>query len=102
MRVSTDHKWYLVAFDLDRDDWRIFRADRLREPRQPVAQQCVICVPGDWVVDRLHVYNPAELIEYLRARGARSSELHGIAALRPAVSSPLVSLSPTDKARKSA
>ena len=31
--VSLGRKWYLVAFDTDRDDWRIFRADRVREPR---------------------------------------------------------------------
>ncbi|RKN39271.1 helix-turn-helix transcriptional regulator [Streptomyces hoynatensis] len=28
------HRWYLVAWDLDREDWRIFRADRVR-PRTP-------------------------------------------------------------------
>lgn len=26
--VATDRRWYLVAFDLDRDDWRTFRVDR--------------------------------------------------------------------------
>ena len=31
--VATQQKWYLVAWDLDRADWRIFRVDRLREPR---------------------------------------------------------------------
>ena len=25
-----DGRWYLIAFDLDRDDWRIFRLDRMR------------------------------------------------------------------------
>jgi predicted DNA-binding transcriptional regulator YafY len=28
--VNTDRRWYLVARDLDRDDWRTFRVDRLR------------------------------------------------------------------------
>jgi len=32
--VARDGRWYLVAWDLDRDDWRIFRLDRLR-PRVP-------------------------------------------------------------------
>ncbi|MGI5488415.1 helix-turn-helix transcriptional regulator [Microtetraspora malaysiensis] len=32
--VSWGHRWYLVAWDLDRDDWRVFRADRVR-PRVP-------------------------------------------------------------------
>ncbi|WP_433734531.1 helix-turn-helix transcriptional regulator [Nocardia sp. CA-129566] len=32
--VSWDRRWYLVAWDLDRNDWRIFRADRIT-PRIP-------------------------------------------------------------------
>lgn len=31
--VSADMRWYLVAYDLDREDWRTFRADRLTAPR---------------------------------------------------------------------
>ncbi|MFD7477772.1 helix-turn-helix transcriptional regulator [Streptomyces sp. NPDC059837] len=30
--VSTGRRWYLVAYDLDRDDWRTFRVDRIAEP----------------------------------------------------------------------
>ncbi|SDZ25468.1 Predicted DNA-binding transcriptional regulator YafY, contains an HTH and WYL domains [Amycolatopsis xylanica] len=32
--VTRAGRWYLVAWDLDRDDWRIFRADKI-EPRTP-------------------------------------------------------------------
>ncbi|MFG2617103.1 helix-turn-helix transcriptional regulator [Streptomyces sp. NPDC048507] len=32
--VTRTGRWYLVAWDLDRDDWRIFRADRIT-PRTP-------------------------------------------------------------------
>ncbi|WFE35622.1 WYL domain-containing protein [Micromonospora sp. WMMD975] len=32
--VTWGGRWYLVAWDLDRDDWRTFRVDRLR-PRTP-------------------------------------------------------------------
>jgi predicted DNA-binding transcriptional regulator YafY len=32
--VSWGERWYLVAFDLDRGDWRTFRVDRI-EPRTP-------------------------------------------------------------------
>jgi predicted DNA-binding transcriptional regulator YafY len=32
--VTSQGRWYLVAWDLDRDDWRIFRADRIA-PRTP-------------------------------------------------------------------
>ncbi|WP_462416927.1 helix-turn-helix transcriptional regulator [Kytococcus sp. Marseille-QA3725] len=31
--VATGRRWYLVAFDLDRDDWRSFRLDRIRTVR---------------------------------------------------------------------
>jgi predicted DNA-binding transcriptional regulator YafY len=27
--VHASRRWYLVAFDLDRDDWRTFRVDRI-------------------------------------------------------------------------
>jgi predicted DNA-binding transcriptional regulator YafY len=30
--VATGRRWYLVAFDNDREDWRIFRVDRLTDP----------------------------------------------------------------------
>ncbi|MFF3323144.1 helix-turn-helix transcriptional regulator [Streptomyces sp. NPDC002889] len=30
--VSTGHRWYLVAYDLEREDWRTFRVDRVTEP----------------------------------------------------------------------
>lgn len=35
--ITWDGRWYLVAWDLDRDDWRVFRADRiaLRTPNGP-------------------------------------------------------------------
>ncbi|MGW0668464.1 helix-turn-helix transcriptional regulator [Streptomyces sp. NPDC002746] len=32
--VTRQHRWYLVAWDLHREDWRTFRADRIR-PRTP-------------------------------------------------------------------
>ncbi|MFH8369911.1 helix-turn-helix transcriptional regulator [Streptomyces sp. NPDC018031] len=30
--VSTGRRWYLVAYDLDREDWRTFRIDRVGDP----------------------------------------------------------------------
>jgi predicted DNA-binding transcriptional regulator YafY len=36
--VVAGRRWYLVAYDLDRDDWRIFRADRIRDPRHVAAR----------------------------------------------------------------
>jgi len=32
--VTSNERWYLVAWDLDHDDWRTFRADRI-SPRTP-------------------------------------------------------------------
>ncbi|WP_354641760.1 helix-turn-helix transcriptional regulator [Kitasatospora camelliae] len=32
--VSAGRRWYLVAFDPDRADWRIFRVDRLSDPQR--------------------------------------------------------------------
>jgi predicted DNA-binding transcriptional regulator YafY len=31
--VATERRWYLVAFDLDRTDWRTFRVDRVAKVR---------------------------------------------------------------------
>lgn len=31
--VSVGHRWYLVAWDVRRSDWRTFRIDRMAEPR---------------------------------------------------------------------
>jgi len=32
--VATGRRWYLMAWDLDRDDWRTFRLDRIEKPRE--------------------------------------------------------------------
>lgn len=31
--VPLDRRWYLIAWDLDREDWRTFRLDRIDDPR---------------------------------------------------------------------
>lgn len=31
--VATGRRWYLMAFDVDRDDWRSFRLDRMEDVR---------------------------------------------------------------------
>jgi predicted DNA-binding transcriptional regulator YafY len=33
--VNSGQRWYLVAWDLDREDWRTFRVDRMREGMSP-------------------------------------------------------------------
>ncbi|KKI16580.1 MULTISPECIES: helix-turn-helix transcriptional regulator [unclassified Leucobacter] len=49
--------WYLLAWDLDRDDWRVFRVDRMR-PRTPTGKRFrPRAIPErdevDFVVDRV-------------------------------------------------
>ncbi|ASO22079.1 biotin operon repressor BirA-like protein [Actinoalloteichus hoggarensis] len=42
--VSFGRRWYLVAFDVDRDDWRAFRVDRMT-PRAPLGASFVRRTP---------------------------------------------------------
>ncbi|SDT99482.1 helix-turn-helix transcriptional regulator [Amycolatopsis keratiniphila] len=44
--VSLGRRWYLVAWDLDRVDWRTFRVDRLSEPRTTGARYRPREIPG--------------------------------------------------------
>ncbi|MEI5099757.1 YafY family protein [Streptomyces sp. PmtG] len=42
--VCTERRWYLVAWDLDRADWRTFRVDRIT-PRPPHGPRCAPRTP---------------------------------------------------------
>ncbi|MFD0690166.1 helix-turn-helix transcriptional regulator [Actinomadura fibrosa] len=44
--VAAGRRWYLVAYDLDRDDWRTFRVDRVDEPRPTGQRRTEREVPG--------------------------------------------------------
>ncbi len=44
--VTVGRRWYLVAYDLDRQDWRSFRLDRLREPHGTRARFRPREIPG--------------------------------------------------------
>ena len=44
--VYSGYRWYLVAFDLDRDDWRTFRIDRIRGRLRPGERGRRRTVPG--------------------------------------------------------
>jgi predicted DNA-binding transcriptional regulator YafY len=44
--VYTGHRWYLLAWDRDRTDWRTFRADRIR-PRLPPGPRFLPREPPD-------------------------------------------------------
>ena len=59
--VATDRRWYLVAFDLEREDWRTFRVDRISSVK----------VPGHTFVPR-PLSDPAKMV----AEGITTSLLH--------------------------
>ncbi|TDC36035.1 YafY family protein [Micromonospora sp. KC213] len=60
--VAGGHRWYLVAYDNDRDDWRIFRVDRISEPRPTGARGPARALPAPdaaaYVSDKLHRLAP--------------------------------------------
>ncbi len=60
--VALASRWYLLAFDLDRDDWRTFRIDRLTHPDAARNTFTPRALPAD------------DLVEYVRSRieGLRS------------------------------
>ncbi|MFE7533337.1 helix-turn-helix transcriptional regulator [Streptomyces rhizosphaericola] len=45
--VSTGRRWYLVAYDLLREDWRTFRVDRVSEPFATGARFTPRPLPGE-------------------------------------------------------
>jgi predicted DNA-binding transcriptional regulator YafY len=55
--VSLGRRWYLVAWDVERHDWRTFRADRIVEPKPTGARFRQRDLPGgdagEFVRDRL-------------------------------------------------
>jgi predicted DNA-binding transcriptional regulator YafY len=62
--VYSGHRWYLVAFDVDRDDWRTFRIDRIRGRVRAGERGRRRIVPGG---------DPAAYVRE-RLRGAREGE----------------------------
>ncbi|WP_433793689.1 helix-turn-helix transcriptional regulator [Actinoplanes sp. CA-252034] len=55
--VSLGHRWYLVAWDLERGDWRSFRVDRLTAPEPTGARFRPRELPGgdpvEWLRSRM-------------------------------------------------
>ncbi|MFF2051886.1 helix-turn-helix transcriptional regulator [Leifsonia sp. NPDC058194] len=60
--VSVGRRWYLVAYDLSRFDWRSFRLDRLSEPRATGARFRPRTLPAE------------DAAEYVRASLSPASE----------------------------
>lgn len=51
--VTAGRRWYLIAWDRDRDDWRTFRVDRLSDVRPTGRRFAARDVPGDDAVTHL-------------------------------------------------
>ncbi|MFK3676667.1 helix-turn-helix transcriptional regulator [Microbacterium sp. NPDC090218] len=49
--VTAGRRWYLVAWDRQRDDWRTFRLDRIREPRAVSSHFTPRAIPGGDAAD---------------------------------------------------
>jgi predicted DNA-binding transcriptional regulator YafY len=62
--VHSGYRWYLVAFDLDRDDWRTFRIDRIKGRVRPAGRGRRRAIPGGdpaaFVQQQLRTASPAE------------------------------------------
>ncbi|GAB6897615.1 helix-turn-helix transcriptional regulator [Kineosporia succinea] len=90
--VSWGRRWYLVAWDRDRDDWRTFRADRIGAPAAVGARFGAREVPGgdaaafvrrgtrsvQWaVMARVRVHEPATTVSERLGSAAESVEAEG-------------------------
>ncbi len=65
--VSTGRRWYLVAYDLERQDWRTFRVDRVSEPFATGVRFTERMLPGgsaDAYVRRSVLARPQERTAY--------------------------------------
>ncbi|MFG2001517.1 helix-turn-helix transcriptional regulator [Spirillospora sp. NPDC048911] len=45
--VPLHQRWYLVAYDVERDGWRVFRVDRVQEPRPTGQRYAPRELPGE-------------------------------------------------------
>jgi predicted DNA-binding transcriptional regulator YafY len=66
--VYSGYRWYVVAFDLDRDDWRTFRIDRIQGRVRDDGRCTRRTVPGG---------DPAAYVQQQLARGAGDSGARG-------------------------
>lgn len=83
--VHAGGRWYLVAFDLDRDDWRSFRVDRI-EPRIPTGPRFILRdLPGPDLATWVTRGRMAAMWNY-RARITVDAPAEVVAARIPAAS----------------
>lgn len=46
-QVHIDRRWYVFGWDLGRQDWRVFRTDRVRNPRRTGSRHAPRALPSD-------------------------------------------------------
>ncbi|WP_435590646.1 WYL domain-containing protein [Nocardia sp. bgisy118] len=63
--VSAGRRWYFVAWDVDRADWRTFRVDRIASPL-PIGLRCPPRdLPAAFVIRSLALARPVQHVELL-------------------------------------
>ncbi len=83
--VTAGRRWYLLAYDNDRDDWRTFRADRIDDPHPTGVRVAPRTPPGQdaaaFVASRLYSLAPTyEVAATLRLPAAEVRRRLGPAA----------------------
>ncbi|MFC5182972.1 helix-turn-helix transcriptional regulator [Actinomadura harenae] len=65
--VPVRRRWYLLAYDDRRDDWRVFRVDRISEPARTGQRHAGRDVPGGdaaaYVLDKLYSIVPTHEVD---------------------------------------
>jgi predicted DNA-binding transcriptional regulator YafY len=86
--VASDRRWYLFAYDLDRDDWRSFRVDRMSEVTartwhfRPRPGPDPVSYVQEGVVSRVYRHQ-ARFLVHARAEIVRSQMPASAALVRP-------------------
>lgn len=81
--VASGRRWYLLAYDNDRDDWRVFRVDRVSEPRPTGVRVPSRVPPGEdaaaFVVGKLYSSAPTyEIAATLRLPAEEAARRLGL------------------------
>ncbi len=72
--VNHGHRWYLLAWDLGREDWRTLRVERIQQVRWLAGNGLRRATPGppEWMVQRAVSQSPFALQAELRLAGTLS------------------------------
>ena len=80
--VNAGRRWYLLAWDVDRDDWRTFRVDRMRRP-EPTGRRFVPRKLADAEVRERVDRGLAQATWHYRARVTVHAPAEAVAARLP-------------------